>query len=92
MIDTIRQNLNLMVVEAAGINRHLLLWQIGRLEEELLPCEQQLEECLQAIRCGRQIPDRAVIDRAAQTAARLRRLQSELQATEQLMQIAAEVN
>lgn len=92
MIDTIRQNLNLMVIEAAELNRHLLLWQIGKLEDELLPCEQQLEECLQAIRHGGQVPDRSVIDRAAQTAARLRRLQNELQATEHLMQIATGVN
>ncbi|HNS08770.1 MAG TPA: hypothetical protein PKN29_03665 [Candidatus Ozemobacteraceae bacterium] len=92
MIDTIRQNLNLMVIEAAELNRHLLLWQIGRLEDELLPCEQQLEECLQTISRGGRIADRAVIERAAQTAARLRRLQNELQATEQLMQIATEVN
>ena len=92
MIDTIRENLNLMVIEAAELNRHLLLWQIGKLEDELLPCEQQLEECLQAISLGCEIPDRAVLERAAQTAASLRRLQNELQATEQLMQIAIGIN
>ncbi len=92
MIDTIRENLNLMVIEAAELNRHLLLLQIGKLEDELLPCEQQLEECLQVISHGGEIPDRAVLERAAQTAARLRRLQIELQATEQLMQIATGVN
>lgn len=92
MIDTIRENLNLMVIEAAELNRHLLLWQIGKLEDELLPCEQQLEECLQAISLGGEIPDRAVLERAAQTAASLRRLQNELQATEQLMQIAIGIN
>ncbi len=92
MIDTIRENLNLMVIEAAELNRHLLLLQIGKLEDELLPCEQQLEECLQAINHGGEIPDRSVLERAAQTAARLRRLQIELQATEQLMQIATGVN
>ncbi len=92
MIDTIRQNLNLMVIEAAELNRHLLLWQIGKLEDELLPCEQQLEECLQVIRLGGAVTDRSVIEKAAQTAARLRHLQNELQATEQLMHIAAGVN
>ncbi len=80
------------MVEAAELNRRLLLLQIETLEDELLPCEEHLADCLNAVRQGREIPDRQLLKKAGENFARLRRLQLELHSTEQLLIVAARAN
>ena len=88
MINTIRQNLNQVVVEAAQLKRQLLMLQIENLENELLPCEESLAGCLAAIHQGKEIPNQLMLRKAAATAAQLRRLQQELHHTEHLLALA----
>ncbi len=73
--------------ELAELNRHFLLLQIEKIENELLPCEKQLEEALEAIRQGKSIADSHFLRHAAHKFSQLRSLQRRLKYTER--QIAA---
>lgn len=96
MINTfIDHNLPVLVAEVASLNRQLLLLQIEKLEDEILPCENQLQQAL-SHRLNHTIGNSGnnlttIFNSLATKVAMLRSLRTELNQTEKLVSVSQRI-
>lgn len=88
-MNSITRGFSLIVTEVAELNRCLLLLQIEKLEDELLPCEEQLGKILQMQTMSGRLAQKVLLQAVVEKFARLRNLQHELNYTEQLLSVAS---
>lgn len=84
----ISPNYNFLVAEAAYLNKQLLLLQIEALENEIIPCQKQIELSLANLKLNNSNDCNFILAELAAKVALLRSLKQELRQTDKLADIA----
>lgn len=89
---SLNTNLNGLLAEVANLNRQLLLLQIEELENEIIPCQQLLEQLLSSRNSAAACNSTARFKDLSTKIALLRSLRNELNQTDRLAIIAIGLN